>query len=234
MSSMLVSAYQMRSHSDEMKYPVTDLLQFVGRFVFTLLLCGSFLVTNMRGQEAEPLPPATDESKPISDRIAPASAGVDPNSYKVGAGDQIGIFVWREPELTMRQTVRPDGKISMPLIGDVVVDGRTPNDIREDLGVKLKEYVLNPSIMVEVLAVRSKKFTVTGEVGRPGSYPLTGPTTVLDALTNAGGFRDFANKKKITILRGTETLKFNYNDVIKGKNREQNIELLDGDLIVVP
>jgi polysaccharide export outer membrane protein len=211
-----------------------DLLQSFSRIALAVWLGMVGLSLGVFAQDATVPEAPAEESKPISDRIAPASAGVDPNSYKVGAGDQIGIFVWREPELTMRQTVRPDGKISMPLIGDVVVDGRTPNDIREQLSTMLKEYVLNPSIMVEVLAVRSKKFTVTGEVGRPGSYPLTGPTTVLDALTNAGGFRDFANKKKVTILRGSETFKFNYNDVIKGKNREQNIELMDGDLVVVP
>ncbi|MCC6262504.1 MAG: SLBB domain-containing protein [Bryobacterales bacterium] len=82
--------------------------------------------------------------------------------------------------------------------------------------------------------VRSKKYTITGEVGRPGSYPLLSTTTVLDALTNSGGFRDFANKKKITIIRGEERFRFNYNDVIEGKHMEQNIELQNGDLIVVP
>ncbi len=223
-----------RRASAEMNNLNLDLLQSFSRIALAVWLGMVGLSLGVFAQDATVPEAPAEESKPISDRIAPASAGVDPNSYKVGAGDQIGIFVWREPELTMRQTVRPDGKISMPLIGDVVVDGRTPNDIREQLSTMLKEYVLNPSIMVEVLAVRSKKFTVTGEVGRPGSYPLTGPTTVLDALTNAGGFRDFANKKKVTILRGSETFKFNYNDVIKGKNREQNIELMDGDLVVVP
>lgn len=189
----------------------------------------------LRAQEANTEPAAPTENSPVSDRIQPSSsAGVDPNNYTLGTGDQIGIYVWREPELTMRQTVRPDGKISMPLIGDFNVNGLTPNQIREELTSQLKQYVLNPSIMVEVLAVRSKKFTITGEIGRPGAYPLTGPTTVMDAITNAGGFRDFANRKKITIIRGEERIKFNYNDVIKGKNREQNIELLDGDLIVVP
>lgn len=182
---------------------------------------------------AEPEPPA---QRPLADdRLDPAvSSAVDPNTYKIGAGDVVSIRVWREPELTTQQTVRPDGKITMPLIGDVVAVEMTPNQIAAQVTGQLKEYIVNPSVVVAVIQVRSKKYTITGEIGRPGSYPLLVPTTVLDAITNAGGFRDFANRKKITILRGDERFKFNYNDVIKGKNREQNIELRDGDLIVVP
>jgi len=182
------------------------------------------------GETTPPVEVAPDaERMPVTD-----SVGVDPNRYQVGSGDVIGVRVWREPELTMRQTVRPDGKMSMPLLGDVVVNGFTPNEIRDKLTAGLKEFIVNPNVMVEVIMVRSKKFTITGEIGRPGSYPLTGPTTVMDAITNAGGFRDFANRKKIVVIRGEERFKFNYNDVIKGKNRDQNIELVDGDLIVVP
>lgn len=205
------------------------------RSALIALVAALMMVLSLSAQETTPTAETPKEPGPISERLDPTeTVGVDPNSYRVGAGDQIGISVWREPELTRRQTVRPDGKISMPLVGDFDVDGLTPSEIQLELTKQLKEFVLNPNITVEVLAVRSKKFTVTGEVGRPGSYPLTGPTTVLDALTNAGGFRDFANRKKIVIIRGEERLKFNYNDVIKGKNREQNIQIMDGDLVVVP
>lgn len=183
-----------------------------------------------------PADSASHGQEPITDeRLNPTVTGaVDPNTYKIGPGDVVNIRVWREPELASQQAVRPDGKITMPLIGDVVAVDMTPNQIATQITTQLKEYIVNPSVMVAVVQVRSKKYTITGEVGRPGSYPLLVPTTVLDALTNAGGFRDFANRKKITILRGDERFKFNYNDVIKGKNREQNIELRDGDLIVVP
>lgn len=171
----------------------------------------------------------------MDERIAPNTAsGVDPDAYQIGPGDVIGIRVWREPELSQQQTVRPDGKITLPLVGDVVANGLSPNQIRDSITEQLQEFILNPNVMVVVMQVRSKKYTITGEVGRPGSYPLLAPTTVMDALTNAGGFRDFANRKKITIIRGDERFKFNYNDVIKGKHREQDIQLLDGDLIVVP
>jgi polysaccharide export outer membrane protein len=134
----------------------------------------------------------------------------------------------------MQQTVRPDGKITMPLIGDVNANDITPKALTAVITDKLKEFINNPNVMVTVEQVRSKKFTITGEVNRPGSYPLLAATTVLDALTNAGGFRDFANKKKISIIRGGERLRFNYNEVIEGKNMEQNITLMNGDLIVVP
>lgn len=202
--------------------------------LIVVLAALTILLPGFTQEPVSPDKPAGEEGL-ITNRLEPnASAGVDPNSYQIGAGDIIGIQVWREPELNVKQTVRPDGKISMPLLGDVVATGLTPVQIREKLTAELKEYVLNPNIMVEVLQVRSKKYTITGEIGRPGSYPLTAPTTVIDALTGAGGFRDFANRKKIVIIRGEERLKFNYNDVIKGKNREQNILLQDGDLIVVP
>ena len=176
-----------------------------------------------------------DTGGELDNRIGtPETAGVDPNEYEVGPGDVIAIRVWREPELTQQQTVRPDGKITLPLVGEIMANGLTPNQIQEHVTKALGEYILNPNVMVVVLQVRSKKFTITGEVGRPGSYPLLEPTKVLDALTSAGGFRDFANTKKITIIRGTERFKFNYKDVIKGKNLEQNIFLEDGDLIYVP
>lgn len=179
-------------------------------------------------------PPATDAGIP-DQRLSTNFPGVvDPSSYQIGPEDVLQVRVWREPELSVQQSVRPDGKITMPLIGDIDANKTTPKVLSETIAAKLKEFINNPSVMVTVEQVRSKKYTITGEVGRPGSYPLLSTTTVLDALTNSGGFRDFANKKKITIIRGDERFRFNYNDVIEGKNMEQNIELKNGDLIVVP
>lgn len=179
-------------------------------------------------------PPATDAGIP-DQRLSTNFPGVvDPSSYQIGPEDVLQVRVWREPELSVQQSVRPDGKITMPLVGDIDANRTTPKALSETIATKLKEFINNPSVMVTVEQVRSKKYTITGEVGRPGSYPLLSTTTVLDALTNSGGFRDFANKKKITIIRGDERFRFNYNDVIEGKNMEQNIELKNGDLIVVP
>lgn len=179
-------------------------------------------------------PPATDAGIPDQRLSSNFPGVVDPSSYKIGPEDVIQIRVWREPELSVQQSVRPDGKITLPLIGDVNANETTPKELSTTIGTKLKEFINNPSVMVTVEQVRSKKYTITGEIGRPGSYPLLTSTTVLDALTNSGGFRDFANKKKITVIRGDERFRFNYNEVIEGKNMEQNIELRNGDLIVVP
>jgi len=169
--------------------------------------------------------PKADESKP---------AAVDPKTFSIGAEDIIFIQVWREPDFTRQVMVRPDGKITMPLIGEVQTEGLTPDQLTARLTESLTKYLNNPQVSVTVLAVNSKKYYITGEVGKPGAYPLVVPTRVLEALSGAGGFRDFANEKKITILRKGQRLKFNYKEVIKGKNMEQNILLENGDYIIVP
>jgi polysaccharide export outer membrane protein len=110
----------------------------------------------------------------------------------------------------------------------------TPNALGENLTKELSKYINKPDVTVSVQSVQSKKYYITGEVGRTGSFPLVVPTTILEALTNAGGFREYAKKNKIYILRGKERIKFNYNDVIKGKNLEQNILVENGDYIHVP
>lgn len=181
--------------------------------------------------QAEPLSPGS-ELEPL-DPNAPA-APVDPNTYKIGPEDQLAIRVWREPEVSGSVIVRPDGKISLPLIGEVQAGGKTPEELRKVITEKLSEFLTQPEVLVQVTAVRSKKYYITGQVLRTGAFPLVVPTTVLEALSMAGGFRDWAHKKKIVILRGNKRLKFNYNEVIKGKNLEQNIYLQDGDHIIVP
>lgn len=146
----------------------------------------------------------------------------------------MSIRVWREPEVSGAVIVRPDGRISMPLIGEVEAGGKTPEQLREALIEKFSEFLTRPEVLVQVTAVRSKKYYITGQVNRTGAFPLVVPTTVLEALSGAGGFQQWANKKKIVILRGDERLKFNYNDVIKGKNLDQNVLLENGDHIIVP
>ncbi|MDZ7638148.1 MAG: polysaccharide biosynthesis/export family protein [Bryobacterales bacterium] len=216
-------------------FPKSNFIPWM-RSALVLLLCLVCFAPLSSSQEnpAPTNPPATDGALP-DQRLSTNFPGVvDPSSYKIGPEDVIEIRVWREPELSVQQSVRPDGKITLPLIGDVIANETTPKELSAAISTRLKEFINNPSVMVTVEQVRSKKFTITGEVNRPGSYPLLTATTVLDALTNSGGFRDFANKKKITIIRGDERIRFNYNDVIEGKNMDQNIELRNGDLIVVP
>lgn len=193
------------------------------------------------GQSQPPTtpPPASSAAPSRSDApAAPAksdsSVAVDPKTYVIGAQDVLSIKVWREQDFTGLYTVRPDGKITLPLIGDVQASGLTPERLGDQLKQGLSNYINSPDVSVSLQAVGSKKFYITGEVNRPGEYVLAVPTKVFDALSNSGGFRDFANKKKIIIIRGTERLKFNYQDILKGKNPESNIFLENGDTVVVP
>lgn len=182
---------------------------------------------------------ATDSDKPAPEaaseiKAAPNSTAIDPKAYVIGPEDLISIRVWREPENSGQFVVRPDGKISVPLVGEIQAAGLTPEKLSLSIAESLQKVMVHPEVTVGVEKVNSKKYYIQGEVNRPGSYPLVIDTTVLEALVNAGGFRDFANTKKIVILRGTERIKFNYNQVTKGKKMDQNILLKPGDQIIVP
>src|SRR5258708_11703550 len=174
-------------------------------------------------------PPADTPGKPD---LNPPS--VDPRTYSIGTGDILFVRVWREMDFTGPYTVRPDGKITIPLVGDVQAAGLTPERLGDQLKQALGDYLNNPDVSVSLQQVNSKKYFITGEVARPGEYTLVAPTRVFDALANASGFRDFANRKRIVIIRGAERIKFNYLDVLKGKDLEQNIFVENGDTIVVP
>ena len=183
---------------------------------------------------------ATDSRAPAAQPAAPAAGiATDDATYIIGVDDVLSISVWKEPEISRVVPVRSDGKISLSLVGEVTAGGKTPKDLKAEITEKLKSYISEPEVTVIVQEMRSKKFNIMGMVGRPGSFPLNGSMTVLDGLAVAGGFRDFAKKKAIYVLRkktdGTdERLPFNYNDVIKGKNSEQNVKLMPGDTVVVP
>lgn len=210
------------------------------RFAVALAIIFVFLHSAALGQtSAAPQQQAAPaQAKPDPDAAAAATAlpaSVDPNKFDLGAEDVILVRVWREPDLSGVHVVRPDGKITLPLVGEIQASGETPTRLAAKIAELLgKEYIRDPQVTVSVQAVRSKRYYVSGEVMRPGAYPLVVPTTVFEALTLAGGFREFANTKKITIIRGSERLKFNYKDVVKGKNLGQNIQLENGDTINVP
>ena len=182
----------------------------------------------------EPKPPAASAGSAPEKSAEGSAAAVDPNKYLIGPEDLLFIKVWREPDFTSPAAVRPDGKITLPLIGDVQAGDQTPMQLTKTITELLGKYINNPDVNVIVTDVRSKKYYIDGEVLKPGTYLLVTPTTVLEALSNAGGFRDFANTKKIRILRGSNILHFNYKDVSKGKNLEQNIKVESGDHIIVP
>jgi polysaccharide export outer membrane protein len=177
--------------------------------------------------------PAKMAAPPTNPTIGAAAAD---NVYVIGLEDQITITVWGDNRLSASFTVRPDGRISMNLIGELMAAGRTPRQLATDIEnqLKQKEILKRPQVNVEIRTVQSRKYMINGEILKPGSSLLLGPTTVLDALVNAGGFKDFANRKRIQILRGPQRFRFNWNEVIKGKNLKQNILLEPGDLIIVP
>jgi len=175
--------------------------------------------------------PTVDAHKAIN---GSAAAAVDPEKYEIGPEDLLFVRVWREPDFTLPVTVRPDGKITMPLIGDVQAAGESPLQLTAALKKLLLQYLNNPDVSVFVTEVRSKKFYIDGEVSRPGAFALVTRTSVLEALSRGGGFREFANTKRIRVLRGSEILHFNYKEVTNGKHLEQNIEVQDGDHIIVP
>jgi polysaccharide export outer membrane protein len=179
--------------------------------------------------------PETDPANLAKPTGAPAQAAVpvDSNTYVIGAEDVLNVQVWHEAELTRTVIVQPDGKISLNLVNELTAAGLTPIQLAATIRDGLKKYIVNPEVNVSVQQVNSKKYFIQGEVLKPGSYPLVVPTTIMEGLVNAGGFRDFANLTKITILRGKQILKFNYKEVRSGKHLEQNILLQPGDQIFV-
>jgi polysaccharide biosynthesis/export protein len=160
-------------------------------------------------------------------------AGLDVKKYILGAEDLIVINVWHSPEFTGSHMIRPDGKITMPLIGEVEAAGLTPEAFGAAIQEKLKKVLREPDVSVSVTQVNSRRYFIEGEVNKPGEYKLVVPTRVLEALVNAGGFKDFAKQSDITIMRGNGRLKFNYKAAIKGKNLDQNVFLEPGDIIIV-
>jgi len=206
---------------------------------FAWLVCVELLALAMAAQTSNVASGSSDKStdgrgdQPAAES-APAPANED---YVIGADDTLHISVWKEPDLTETLPVRPDGKISLPLLGDVPAAGMTPTELGDAIKQKLKKFIADPRVTVVVTAMNSRRIFVTGEVTHSGAMPLLPHMTMLQALA-ASGFTQFANVKGIYLLR-TEAgkqvkLAFNYKDVVKGLHPEQNIALKPGDTIVVP
>lgn len=175
---------------------------------------------------------ATAAERPAPD---PASGAASPPAYVIGVGDVLRINVWKEPELTSDATVRLDGMITVPLLGDVQAAGRAPAQLAGTLMAELDRFVEKPRVTVSVSQANSARIYVVGQMVRPGEFPLTGRLTVLKALALAGGFKDFARPESIVIVREDQTvLPFNYKRVTDGKDVTQNVLLAAGDTIVVP
>ena len=204
-------------------------------------LTGAAVPCAAQAQPAHPTPAAPGQVPARTATPPPVAAapGVNlPPEYTIGADDMLSIVFWRDKELTADVMVRPDGKISLPLMNDVQASGFTPAQLKDRIVEESKKYVEDPNVTVVVKQINSRKVFITGEVRKSGPYPLTAPTTVLQMLSIAGGLGDFAKSEEIMVVRTENgkplSYKFNYKEVIKGKKLAQNIELKPGDTIVVP
>lgn len=200
---------------------------------------------SLRAQEKPSKPPT--ENKLVSGKEKPANSGADEHrakpgtqdaNYVIGPEDELSVNVWREADLSRSVPVRPDGKISLPLLDDVQAAGLTPMQLGSEITTKLRRFIADPQVTITVSRVNSQRIYIVGEVGRAGAFPLVPNMTVLEALSSAGGCSPFAKQTKIYILRlegGQEIRRpFNFKEVLRGQRMEQNILLKPGDTIVVP
>jgi len=209
--------------------------------VLTLLaLQSSLAFAQSSAASQNPAPAAATADKQAGEKPGEGSRSAhSDSSYVIGADDVLAVNVWKEPDVSRSVPVRSDGKISLPLVGELTAGGQTPLQLEQEITKRLASYISEPEVTVIVQDSKSQRINILGMVARPGTYMLTGSATILDAIAMAGGFRDFAKQKQIYVLRtnadGTEKrLAFNYKDVIKGKNPEQNVRLLPRDTVVVP
>ena len=207
--------------------------------LFTGMLLAMFLGSSAQAHQETAANSVSSKSSTSTTAAAQqAAAPMTDADYKIGAQDVIRIDVWKEPEISRITPVRPDGRISLPLLNDVQAAGLTPTQLAGVISEGLKKFLTNPQVTVGVTEINSRRVYVTGEVTKPGAFPLQSGMTVLQGLTSSGGFTQFAKIKGIYVLR-TEDGKqvkhpFNYKDVVSGKHPELNIVLQPGDVIVVP
>jgi polysaccharide export outer membrane protein len=189
----------------------------------------------VKGQEKNAAAPSGSNTEKAAAQAAKAASETE---YKIGPQDVLRIDVWKEPDISRVIPVRPDGKISLPLLNDVQAAGLTSLELASALSEGLKKFINNPQVTVTVTETNSRRVFLTGEVLRPGAIPLLPSMTVLQALSSGGGFTQFARIKNIYILRQEDGKQvkhpFNYKDVVSGKKPEDNIALQPGDVIVVP
>ena len=205
------------------------------------------LATGQTGRPAPPVAPApagrpTPSQAPPQGRPAgqppTATTGLPiPTDYVIGPDDVLGIIFWRDAEMSQEVTVRPDGLITLPLIRDIKAAGLRPDALRDSITTAAAKYIEDPNVTVVVRSINSRNVFITGNVARPGPYPVSGQMTVLHLISVAGGLTEFADAKKIMIMRNEQgnlqSRRFNYNEVSEGKKLEQNIVLQPGDTVVV-
>ena len=186
----------------------------------------------------QPPPQAAPQKPPTARPAVPGPVVATDPGFTIGPEDLLGVFVWREAEVSGDVAVRPDGMVTLPLIRDVKAAGLTPNELADRIQEALREFITDPSVTVVVRQMNSRKVFITGEVAKPGAYPLASPMTVMQLIAIAGGINEFAEANGISVMRveagKTKTFKFEYKDVARGKKPEQNIVLKPGDTVVVP
>ena len=215
-----------------------NLIRFMQTTAMLLLVSTGLLAQSDPGSTPTAPAPSADKSVP-SEQAQSSEKGRSDDAYVIGANDVLAVNVWKEPDVTRSVPVRSDGKISLPLAGELQAAGQTPRQLEQEITKRLQSYISDPEVTVIVTESKSQKINILGMVARPGTYMLSGSTTILDAISMAGGFKDFAKKKSIYVLRanadGTQKhVPFNYKEVIKGTNPEQNVKLQSGDTLVVP
>ena len=199
-------------------------------FVASIALAGSAA----QAQVNRPLAPLAQPT------VANATEHVaaPPPGYLIGPEDVLHVVFWRDADMSADVVVRPDGMITLPLVNDVQAAGLTPSELGTRLATAASRFFDQPNVTVIVRQINSRKVFITGEVSKPGEYPLTSPTTVLQVIAMAGGLKDYADAKNIVVMRkdraSTKTFRFNYKDVSNHKRLEQDLELKPGDTIVVP
>ena len=214
---------------------IGDALALVGSLVCVISIACE-LPAFAQAQTPPQQPPPTSAATPPA-VMRPATLAV-PGNYVIGTDDLLGIVYWKDKDMSTDARVRPDGRISLPLINEVVAAGLTPEELQKRVTEESAKYMEDASITIVVREINSLKVFITGEVTKPGTYPITSATTVMQLISLAGGLREYANSKNIMIMRKEgdkqTSLKFNYKEVASGKNLKQNIDLKPGDTVVVP
>jgi polysaccharide biosynthesis/export protein len=206
----------------------------------TLVLAMTVIAMSGPAFAQAPAAPSSAAPKPASATGAPVVPGAvePPPGYVIGPEDLLTVVFWREKDLSTDVAVRPDGMITVPLLNDVQASGLTPDALRERIQAAATKFVTDPSVTVVVKAINSRKVFITGNISKPGQYPLAGPTSVMQLIAMAGGLQEFADADRILIMRtesGKQIAKrFNYEDVREGKKLDQNIDLQPGDTVIVP
>ena len=209
--------------------------QLLTAALLTLAVAGASAQTPPAQQKPAPQTPA----QPTAGQPPQAPAGVDvPAGYVIGADDVRVVVFWRDKDMSTEATVRPDGKITLPLINEIEAANLTPEQLREKITTAATKFIEDPNVSVVVKTINSRKVCITGMVSKPACYPLTGTTTVMQLIATAGGLQEFADSKNIIVTRNQGgkqvAFPFNYKDFLKRKNLKQNIELKPGDTVVVP